>query len=315
MRMLGCKSLGELQIATLKRIMHDSTYMNSLHSLVSENVVFFSSAINKSASDKWIDICDYEDSYLKTSYLQSPKVVFENINDAMIYKKVCEWYLYQVLELNSYKVSFEPINGGGDTTANVCESLLKEGIAFSVCDSDKKSPSCEVGETARKTKEVFSKYGRSSNFILIEAHEVENLIPLDLYKECAREQQMPIINFLEKAVGLQPCCYGYFDMKKSFKYKEIWGGNKTYSDYWRCIFERVELEGFEIGESRINQSDEGVKVNGTILNNLSVVSKFAAQKLSSMRVEELKLNGVERTWNEIGVKLFDWFVSHDKIRL
>ncbi|KPH94328.1 hypothetical protein AMS58_12440 [Pseudoalteromonas porphyrae] len=320
LKLISHPDLSSHQKATFKHMSQESTFTKELSAITLNQVTFYSGKYTKTAFPNGLDIRNYDSDEILQEYLNRPKLVLENSTDSVIYKKIVEWYIERNYKVNSFHTSFEVLHGGGHTLANYCDKLLKDQkIVFAICDSDKKSPDCKKGGTVSDAEKVFKKHNMLRQLYKIDVHEIENLIPINIYLKTAKKEQLPALQFLSHATKEYPQCYLYYDFKCSFKVSQIWTEKQTtISMFWRPIFEYVNnivIEDCIINKDKLYVIDKNKPTTHILLNKLSSISKHAFEKLDLEHVNNIELGGLEQTWSEIGEVLFNWFVALKPIRI
>ncbi|ENM5907187.1 hypothetical protein LPR20_003350, partial [Vibrio mimicus] len=269
----------------------------------------FNSDYNKTLcgdGKKYIDIKNYT---LEFGSLPVPKLVLEDIEDDKVYRKVVDWKLKNSESLNGFSVFYEAVHGGGNRTANICRYELSRGsFTFSICDSDKKTPMCDIGDTAKLTKAVFLEHGLESQFLVLDAHEVENLLPINILMDTARNEQKPALHFLEYASELDCRCYQYYDMKNGNSYKNVYNMEGNVNSFWFTFYDSYAPSSDYLERNIKNDSF-------VMFNTLSSMLPHAIEKLSLADNIEPTPLPVAELWNNIGEQLINWFITANPIRV
>ena len=287
---LSLKAKSSDKISSLNRVIfskitEEMTFNRQVLDNIDQKTTYYSSAYLSPETtyniQESIDIVGYVNS---DSPLMQPKLVLEDIEDFKVYNAIASWCILQHKELAGLRISCNPLHGGGLRTANVCEHEHTTGnLVYSICDSDKTSPTCSLGRTARAVQEFFSRYNISSNFHIIDAHEVENLIPDSVMTKCARPTQLPAIQFIKFAVTIKANSYLYYDFKEGFKYNQIYNNTTSLSHYWLPIYDsHSEIQSIkdEVTAGNINE-------NSVMFNKLSSMLPHAVNKIETSCVDEL----------------------------
>ncbi len=115
---------------------------------------------------------------------QGINVFLENSDDEEVYCAILERVRLD-RGLSGIGLSMNVRGGGGHTTAKEFErSLQRKDAAVCIVDSDMKAPGRSIGDTAKRVMAVVN----SGRFVLADAlvlnvHEVENLIPPEVYED------------------------------------------------------------------------------------------------------------------------------------
>ena len=267
---LKSKKLNILNERIVSRLNQDSTFINQVAEYNDARVVYFHSDYSdfEQIPSNYIDIKGYINSNLIISHSH---LVLEDIVDDYVYSVIGKWSIKNKEEYLPFHVFYEPKHGGGSRTPVVCQHLINDNKAtFSICDSDKKTPDCNIGETARDTLAVFVNNQLSDNYFQLDAHEVENLLPIDLLIHKAREEQTPALLFLQSTAQEHPNAYIYYDMKNGFKYKDVYQNEGNIKAYWQDIYEGSDgILEFKRQLSSGEKNDRSV-----IFNKLSSMSNL-----------------------------------------
>jgi hypothetical protein len=145
--------------------------------------------------------------FADSKLIQETVLLAENLLDTSFYLKVAETYLVWEKLNKQIKIRCERLPGGGNTTFDLYKSILEAspGKRFCLCilDSDKESPNCPMGGTARKVEEgVKEMEGRDQQFgehWVIGVRDIENLIPTVWYSQVSeKSDRMRCVEFLEQ---------------------------------------------------------------------------------------------------------------------
>ncbi|MEJ3631906.1 hypothetical protein [Vibrio vulnificus] len=234
--------LNSRQLSILNFDKENSTFINQRLRGFGHSVKFYNSQYGTGSGN--YDVSDYQSRVQEEELfpISKPAVIFENENDDIVYRKILNWYFDEKKVSSELQISYEVIHGGGNTTADISKSAIDKRLGvYALCDSDKISPHAPIGSTARNAKRAFEDKGVSSSFFCIEAHEVENLVPLYIHEEKALPTQVPAIAFIKNAHS--KCCesYLYYDFKDSIKKDLIVSGTDC-GNYWNEIIKDSEYE-------------------------------------------------------------------------
>ncbi|WP_353116384.1 hypothetical protein [Nitratidesulfovibrio sp.] len=110
-----------------------------------------------------------------------PKAIFENRREHELYDAFASACAGEALRIG--RKYYDPIHGNGDQTHESYKDQLEadDGLAICIVDGDVKCP----GGRIRNTAEKVMKLGRNEfvRSVVLEVHELENLIPLAAIKE------------------------------------------------------------------------------------------------------------------------------------
>lgn len=297
-------NLTNRQKAILKFDKEKSTYINSKLRSFNESVVFYHPFYGGSVGD--YDISKYRDNLFDDILepLGKANVIFENKDDDLVYRKILEWYLKEVVKSIDLQLSYTAIHGGGHTTASLSEELINKKIGlFTVCDSDKISPYSEFGKTAKDTIDVFNSMGLQSRLLCIEAHEVENLVPITFHNEVSLDTQKPSLEFIKKSEVICSDSYIYYDFKDSFKVSLLSSKNQC-GNYWNDI---VQAIGFDVSDK--SNSDK-------IVGKLSSMVKHSIKLFNESKVITIPDNeSLYNEWIKIGSFLLPKVIASKPYRM
>lgn len=263
--------------------------------------------------DQEIIILNTEEGSSKdfTSY---PLMLAENEEDIEFYKIVGQYFMKKN-GLGNLNISFEVKNGGGSTIANVLDHIISEKNRMCLCivDSDRKYRNATYGDTMQRiidvTQGVLQDY---FEVVLLEVHEIENLIPLSVLEKVVDEnnlerQGLLFLKYLIERDGTLESPIFYFDLKKgilksSFILEEKADAEKQkkyrkrelYRQYWRKYIEEYGI--------KIDKESNNVLVNGICERVLRCSMKYFHENLNLVVVEE----PIQQVWNKIGEKVYCW---------
>lgn len=212
-----------------------------------------------------LDKTSYKDTQHKVVYISVQDVskfeickethfLCENIKDIDFYKYILKYY--QRLHKCPCGINYYPILGGGGSTFSVYENEIKEKKAFVLCvtDGDQKYKNGSLGDTWNNVKRVEDRYNAFNSYCyhLSKVSEVENLIPISIYK-----QYVTVINDQEqkekvdRIVDLSHICadkMAYFDFKSGITLHLL--QDKNPNNNWK-----------EVVKSLIPDIDDKIKSN------------------------------------------------------
>jgi hypothetical protein len=178
----------------------------------------------------------------------SPTVIAENINDVKFFISMTRSYLSKQLKIRGVGVKALEKLGGGSTISQVINNhqTNNEGAAFCIIDSDKRFPTADYGETAKK---VISDVESCSltKIMFTRSREIENIIPFDLMLNVLQSKlQIDKVNEyreLRDLEGIGDNPIKYVDFKKGLKQccasKLVC---KEHSDYWNLVFNKFDVK-------------------------------------------------------------------------
>ena len=304
--------LGQCENSILKMYSERNTFQKSVKDNIDLHITFYHSQYVDEEIDSGFDILKFTEKNSCCNVLGVPKLVLEDLNDSNVFKAVIDRYMSGNSIVSNCKYHYQAIHGGGNRMGDVCSENYNNPVnIFAICDSDMDSPSCSLGPTAVKVKGFFEAKGIADNMIVLDLHEIENLLPIQFLKHQARPQQLPVLQFLEYSIKIKPESYLFFDLKESYKYNEIYSAEhigSTKSQYWKELF-----DSYEGGDYSTWLSD-GNKTSDNLINKLSSMLPHAINDLGdySGDIEPLLL---KEQWDLLGSKLLNWFVGSEPMRL
>ncbi|PKM18913.1 MAG: hypothetical protein CVV11_10880 [Gammaproteobacteria bacterium HGW-Gammaproteobacteria-15] len=263
-----------------------------------------------------IDII-HDDQDIIIRYLAKPCLVLEDASEKHLYQQIIK--SYSTSNNRQINVSFKTVHGGGDTTHLRCaEEYLTNEHVYCICDSDKKTPTDSIGGTARKAKTFFQKINRQSNLLILDCHEIENLLPLNVLNSKAKQDQALTIRFLEMISAVNDQHYLYYDFKKSHSYHDIFIARNTKSEFWRdyyAIFHNTLDKCPHAPLFSGEKSSKDALIPGVGALVYHVKDDFAKELHSDLRIDSITPTSVKNAWNSLGVALINWFVALPPLRV
>jgi hypothetical protein len=179
----------------------------------------------------------------KPSLVDKARFLTENLNDGIFYKNLALSFIQLDPDLREVfaplKINYSPLNGGGNTTADVYHELTESQDYLCLCitDSDKKCPTSGYGDTARRLVEYASNPPEKWNceLFVIDVRTIENLAPIsELQFACAQldDTQLNAINKLLAKFWSTPQ-WRYLPIKKGIRCHDLNSGNLEHQIYWR----------------------------------------------------------------------------------
>lgn len=143
----------------------------------------------------------------------------ENLNDIKIFNQILTYYK-KCHSYSNVNTRIYPILGGGSTTKDVYahEILLGKSLVLTIVDSDKHFPNAQLGDTAKGVKRIDEekKAFNACCYIMESVLEIENLIPLHVYKNYvnAHLELKPAMDAIIKIHESNPALLNYYDYKE-----------------------------------------------------------------------------------------------------
>lgn len=291
-----------VQKGILKKINSMMTYSDSLESSFKNMVVCYHSGYptDVEVSESDFDISNYQaDSLEKYSLITTPVLVMEDLVDDLVYRKIADWAEIHLPQLSGLRINYIPRHSGGSRLWLIAQDeLATRDNVFAICDSDKKSPYCNYGETANNAIKVFQEKELTNNCYILEVHEVENLIPHKILRTQANQSQLGAVDFLEYLAKNNPDSCGFYDLKETLTHNFCYESEGAKNEYWRSIVERY-------------YADQGKDVPaGCISNSLSSMVSHAMKRLKNTEIDQVELTPpIDEAWKTIGTQMSQWFVS------
>lgn len=180
--------------------------------------------------------------------LSSCTLLAEDSDDCEFYRISGRHYL-STRKFSGVAVSLSIHGGGGNSTSDQLEAILRERERFCLCitDSDRVAPNAPKKETARQCETVAQDYCWPARHVTLECRELENLMPLAWYEECVPTEaasRYVELRTLSDALGRD--FYRYCDLKEGIRYSDIWSmgvGSPGFIFWYDFVRRRVEKFG------------------------------------------------------------------------
>lgn len=254
------------------------------------------------------------DLFIEMNYSYKMNLIAENNTDCNFYKKIGLIYMKKK-NIASVRLELENQPGGGSTINDIVRNKYEnKQISVAYVDSDVKYFKCAEGETSKKLLKEIKRLNRKYNNDIVEiqkvdAHEVENLIPIKMiknyYRQNRNEESRDItIDFLKKINTKKLDINNpiiYFDMKNGID-KETCCKNEDYRNYWKDVLEK----------------------NSYIYDENSLIDGFGKrllEKMDSFIEKEIELpdfysknidNYLRKKWNEIGRTIYSYGCARER---
>lgn len=232
--------------------------------------------------------------------IQRVKFIGENLNDCRFYERLSVIHInkYKSKELPS-KIKFEPINGGGNTTAESLKELSKDGNTLALCitDNDKTTPTSSRGETSKLCSAI--SLSNLCHHQDIEARYIENLLHYEQIEKIlsTEKERLVLIKNLEFLKNLENSSdWLYLPLKNGLKKEK----HKTSlnSNYWDSIISEEFNEVYKIPP---------------ISSNLLKWTIDLTEKGGLSPCPEN--NPIHEKWNEISALTSSWGCCSEPIRV
>ncbi len=242
-------------------------------------------------------------------------LILEDLRDEEIYKRIVKSSL--IKKRDNMRLSYFPINGGGSRIYESYNKYQKENNKLFLCiaDSEALFPNDNYGETARKlleTKELNPSI--LSDVWIINAQEIENLIPTSIYEEIinGNMERSSFIKWLKSIENINPKSRLFVDIKNGFSFLKILNKSKT-DTFWVNILkdDLDECDFLTNGQCFPDSCECCYKIPGLgdpLPEVISYIDKISPHKFaeSCQRNRELV-----KLWDEISELFFYWFCADE----
>ncbi|SFJ22450.1 hypothetical protein SAMN05216206_3743 [Pseudomonas guineae] len=234
----------------------------------------------------------------------STEVVYEDINDAVIYNIVAQWYSETILNNPHLRIKSKPVQGGGSRTCDIYNSKQISADTFCLCitDSDKKYPTDTPGDTSTKVRNIEDTLKPLSFHLNLDFHEIENLIPLEFLRGIAgTDDAREIIAALKLADENQHQeAKLFWDYKKGVRAHYL-KNNERFRSYW-CAALGVTPAACET-ECTLNKCDCFLINPWPLKQDL----KSAIERKDRMDPSDCEV--MRNLWTEIGSTVVSWTIG------
>ena len=253
-----------------------------------------------------IDICSFKSMMsFAVNFL-----VCENVKDF-------EYYIWltnqknEFLKNHNFSINILPFNGGGDTIVDSINHI-RQYFLLVVTDSDKKYNDCPLGCTASKVHSMIEDLAhqgvKTCWAYTMEAHEIENLVPISLLKLAIGNTKVAVYEKIEnKEFG--DTFLKYFDFKEGFhesSYRNIRKNNiSQFPNYRKLLLQIGKKENSlkAILHKKYSKDNDNVIVNGvgkTVLGD--VLTYLETHYISNNNIVVSPYQ--EKDWNEISKRVW-----------
>lgn len=249
------------------------------------------------------------------------ELITENHEDSKMYKTLGKYYA-RTVGMEKFYIDFEFKMGGGDTTANTFDLSLKKHNRLCMCivDSDRKFPDDGPGHTMQRVSDIIE--GKDQDIwkaLLLNVHEVENLIPLKWIENTTKDisntkKTVDFLKFLISKSNEGDKSIYYFDFKNGIKtekfvcvdesnheIKKKFRKNERYRDYW-CNY--IKEYGINIKDAEGNHIIHGICKN--------ILSRVLLEYEKDFDINEIDEH-LKDEWVMIGRDVFSWCCVGNRI--
>ncbi|MBA0160309.1 MULTISPECIES: hypothetical protein [Pectobacterium] len=299
---------------------NDRRRNHSLFSLISTHVVIdFSNPdiAQKIKNENLIITVGYK-YFSDTSSIQPIKLLCEDLSDVDFYTIVADFYKKRN-GIRNAGFNVEATNGGGGSIKGNFEKLSNQNkLCFCILDSDKKHPKDKLGSTCSGFKENITTF--SSDFYILDAHEVESLIPSSIIGELIQDGiygQEKFIEFekLDSMEKEDPDTKIYYDHKEGFTISKLKSLSKYSPEdfWWKVIYNNSRFGQTQCLKNKFCECDSPCSVSigfGPKLLELSIPS---LRVKSAAKIDEMLTPVLRKEWMNVGSRLFSWGCSNSKM--
>lgn len=243
--------------------------------------------------------------------VQKTTIVCENSTDADFYRIVALYYSKSISPQFRCNLLFDAVNGGGGTTKSIFDRKIAEKtITLCILDNDKKHPKSSRGSTCKAFGD--KSYQGTGKIKIIDAHEVESLIPLETIEEVIKKHGISknkedSLQFLKKITSFDETTKFHFDHKNGINLSLAFTLDNKYGSYWipaiktisfpqpskcldsndcKCQPPCFKMEGY--GDNLLPQTIEHINYGNIHSYKPSLPEKLAEK------------------WSDIGKEFFSW---------
>lgn len=298
-------------------------YQNEMRALL--NIINFHCKVDFSDENINKQRIDLNSSFFKVSYLffrdslslQNTKLICEDIDDFSLYKIITDMYKFDA-KASNLNVSFEVCHGGGgNMRKNFNMHSQKNYFSIYLLDSDKKHPRASFGSTAGNFNDA--EFFGNNKFIIIEANEIEALIPTKIIFQAIADKYMDnkyikSAEELESLIAYNPTVKTYLDHKEGITIKKAQDLDLRYKDnFWTSVFTQAPnfrrkgcLTKFECSCKTPCKAAQGFG------NGLLDAATKTMERMSLAKIKDAVDNNLLPEWQLIGKSLFSWGCAYSK---
>lgn len=256
---------------------------------------------------------------IKSHLTDQPLLLVENIRDESVYRKIAQASLFR--KRNNVSLSYLPVSGGGGAIFECYAQyqLKKDRFCLCIVDSDKKYPGDSSRGTADKLLKTHQLNYESAfqcvtcDVYEIPAHEIENLIPTNIYEEIihGNKERAKLVIWMEKLEKRDPESRLYIDIKKGFSFRDHIASLPR-KEYWGRIL-HTDLMNCEVIRSGncVSEACNCIIIPGIgdpLPEIIEHIGKLTSQKL----VEASRSNPeISQIWDDLGERFLYWFCAEE----
>lgn len=246
----------------------------------------------------------------RQEFWNRPYFMPENIDDDKYISWIVDYTKKDKAVYKDIKYTYETAHGGGTTAVDVFVKKIKEDrFIFALIDSDKKSESGALGETAQKFEEKKNEFTDYPNgmYYILQVHEIENLFSSTPFLKLVKSNTKTV-NLLDQA---SDDVRRFFDIKKGYTYRS-YSNNNYISDKIRC--DATPCEKHKTEQMCTDKKCGKIVIEGwgsDYLKNLFTEDNVSKQDFLSAP-EKLDPE-IRSEWDIITKKFLTMFCAHRKI--
>lgn len=246
-------------------------------------------------------------------------ILSENISDSFFYEYLAKYHLRKS-GLDHVCLRSEPRGGGGNTTSAEFKNIQERRSRFClcICDSDKKHPTDNIGDTAKAVRAVDDKDQPLCDFLFLEFRQKENLLPSLLIEEAIKTDpnRLAGLSVLRKLETLgNGDARNFYDFRKGLRRKQLQlnGHQSPTSTYWAKVLSDIKIsispvcsicgKTCELTDPCLNILTPGL--GNKIFDAVVDVIKDKAETDVFSKIEPM----VSKEWNRVGAVVVSWCCS------
>ncbi len=272
-----------------------------------ENIKFFilvmpeHNLMNKKKLDDFVIIELSVDYFQNSNLTRETKILCENAGDAFFFEKIAK-YFYKNSEISNINLCFEEENGGGSYTSVLYQKYIdnKNIFCLCLCDNDKKYPEDTIKDTLLKVKNCINEHFLC-DYIGLEAHEIENLIPFNYFEKLRNTHHIPTkgIDFILNIKSSQDSeSLKFLDIKKGILYKHI-KNNSHYLNFAKKLNSYNTIENIDLELNQISDNAQIIPNCGKVLKEIMLIDDI-------FNIEPELLEFQKTEWQKIGRYFTFW---------
>ncbi|AVF35092.1 hypothetical protein [Rahnella sikkimica] len=260
------------------------------------------------------------DFFVDSASVQDALIVCEDVNDSDFYKVIASYYSKKI-KANLLNIKFQAINGGGGSTKRIFDRKVNNlEVTLCILDNDKKHPKYPEGGTCKNFNgEAHLKTGR---IIVINAHEIESLIPFDLLENILIEDKASVekiesLDRFRRICSEDQTAKFFFDHKKGLDIKTAFDLDKKYGSYWLPLINKANSDSFsECVNNNECDCDSPCFTIAGFGDSLLTKSTAYINNNNPKNFSPSLTGHLEELWNYIGKSFFSWSCAPaKKVRL